>query len=76
LFIIEHSDSRSWVYGLKLSDGSTWEATDSTLAIPKNMQGLAPTDNSDAYLLINDNDFGQNGEKNDIVFVDLNTTGV
>ncbi|MEA1920835.1 MAG: esterase-like activity of phytase family protein, partial [Campylobacterota bacterium] len=42
LFIIEHSDSRSWVYGLKLSDGSTWEATDSTLAIPKNMQGLAP----------------------------------
>jgi hypothetical protein len=76
LFIIEHSDTQSRVYGYKLSDSTSWEATDPASNIVKNMQGLAPTNDTNGYLLINDNDFGQNGEKNDIVFVDLNTTGV
>ena len=75
LFLIEDDGSNSRVYGYNLTTHAVWEATDSTLNLPTKMQGLAPT-GSAKYLLINDNDFGQNGEKNDIVFVDLNTTGV
>ncbi len=75
LFLIEDDGLNSRVYGYNLATDATWEATDSALTLPTKMQGLAPTDSA-KYLLINDNDFGQNGEKNDIVFVDLNTTGV
>jgi hypothetical protein len=75
LLIVEHDDSTSKVYTYKLSDSSVWNATES-ISTPKKIQGIAPIDASDRYLLINDNEFGQNGEKNNIVFADLNTTGL
>jgi len=74
LLVVESDGTYSAVYGYNLITEAK-SASLSSVTTPKDVQGLAPV-SAGRYLLINDNDFGQNGQKNDIVFVDLNTSGV
>jgi hypothetical protein len=74
LLIVESDGTNSAVYGYNLIT-KVKSASLSNVTTPKDVQGLAPV-SAGRYLLINDNTFGQNGTKNDIVFVDLNTSGV
>ncbi len=78
LLVVEHDGTNTQLYRVPISGAIlTKNAVTISGTTPPNVQAFAPApmSGSSRFFFANDNNFGQNGSANQMLFVDLNTTG-